>query len=67
MHRTVCYRTIALHAAERIHDHEYTNSEDGEWHDGLHKLWAKEWSPATPAHFKDGVDIWVEDSPQESD
>lgn len=60
MRRTVCYKTIARAAAERIHEAEH---EDEPWHAGDFTGWTKEQTPETPNRYDDGVRIWVAEEP----
>lgn len=43
-------------AANRAYDALH---EDRPFHDGTHTMWAKEASPDTPYHARDGVTVWV--------
>lgn len=61
MWREVCHKTVALEAAKRLHAEEY---KDAPWCNEARTVWAKEFSAETPIHYKDGVTLWVQDTPQ---
>ena len=55
--KTVCYRDRAQKTARRMFEAVY--GEDHQFHDGKGLKWAKEFSPATPTRYDDGVTISV--------
>jgi hypothetical protein len=53
--RAVCYESMALAEANRLYDEAH----DGLWHDGQHKTWRPQRTPATPFAPRDGVHLWM--------
>lgn len=54
--RTICYTTAARSVAARLYQERF---KDREFHDGTYRPMSEKWSPATPWHYMDGVNIWV--------
>jgi hypothetical protein len=54
--RRVCLPELERAVAERLYEQLH---KEQPFHDGTFSRWSKEPSAETPAHFLDGVSIWV--------
>ena len=54
--RHICFATKARDAADRAFGEKHKAKP---FHNGREKGWAKDYSPQTPFHFRDGVRVWV--------
>lgn len=62
--RRVCWPAAELAVAERLFDALH---EDEPWHDGSFTVWAKEFSPATPWHYRDGTTVYLAETDENPD